>query len=451
MSHNYSVLDELFVKNLQFNIDLQPLISSNSKMDTVPPALASLILSKSIEQSWAPSNYYNSNIVANELQTVFPFLSEITYNVSLTSHYLDDLKSKNSIKYDKSFFNTFAPIAVRYTNGSNMWLIERPPFQANITYRAAGSNGIGKEVSYSIWMPWTVMFLDVRPEQSFYDAYLYFNDGPISSLDDVAVPCFFPNMYGDGRMCLNQSGVMLQQHLSQTNSFDIATIYNFLINDYMSGGWNLDLSIQNFDRIRNLTQLTKQSYSQIVHGIPNDKKYPSSVSLKTGRVILKKYVSNFLNYFSLSPMNLVLDLVTSVKQQKVRDFKTYAQLIESHEDTASPVNSLLSSYNTGSPSILQSYRLLVSPKFCTREVLHDDPLTDYAKVAKSIIAVLDDHLKNSLQDILTTTDQHKVIQSFQTENPILYIENEDTVFIVDENSSEEFFKQLIGIKETASL
>jgi hypothetical protein len=150
-------------------------------------------------------------------------------------------------------------------------------------------------------------------------------------------------------------------------------------------------------------------------------------------------------------MNLVLDLVTSVKQQKVRDFKTYAQLIESHEDTVSPVNSLLSSYNTGSPSILQSYRLLVSPKFCTREVLHDDPLTDYAKVAKSIIAVLDDHLKNSLQDILTTTDQHKVIQSFQTENPILYIENEDTVFIVDENSSEEFFKQLIGIKETASL
>jgi len=450
MTHTYAVLDEVFIKNLQFNIDFGSSISTNNKMDYVPPALASLLQTVIPKDSWAPSNYYNSNIITNELQTTFPFLSEVRYNVSLTSNFLENLKSKNSIKYDKSFFNTFAPIAVRYTNGTNLWLIERPPFQANITYKSASSSGQGKETSYSIWMPWTVMFLNIIPEQSYYDAYLYFNDAPISSLDDVAIPCFFPNMYGDGRMCLNQSGIMLQQHLSETNSFDIGTIYNFLINDYMTGGWNLDLGIQNFDRIRNTSSLVKDSWHRIVNGIPGDKRYPSCTS-KTGRIISKKYITNFLNYFSLSPMNSVLDIVTSVKDNMVsrRDTHTYSQLIKSHEKKKEDIDSILSSYNPDSPSLDQFFRLLVSPTFSLRDNNFDDSFTDYSKVANSIINVLDIYLKKHLEDI-STTESYKTIQSFEKENPILYIQDEDTVFFLDENPSEEFFKQLLNIKETVS-
>jgi hypothetical protein len=457
MTHNYATLDKVFVKNLEFNIDYGSSISNNYKMDSVPLALSSLLTSKMPEKQMFSTNYYNSNVISNELQSVFPFISEIKYDVSLTSYFLENLKSKNTVNYDKSFLNTFAPIAVRYTNGTNLWLIERPPFQANITYKSSGSNHHGKETSYSIWMPWTVMLLDVHPEQSSYEAHLYFNDGPIGSLDDLAVPCFFPNMYGDGRMCLNQSGVMLQQHLSRTNSFDIATIYNFLINDYMSGGWNLDLGIQNFDRIRNLSELTKKSFHEIVHGVSGDKKYPSSTSPRTGRILPKKYVSNFLNYFSLSPMNLILDIVSSVKEKRKStssthsEIKTYSEIIESYNKKNTDVDLILSNYNTGSPIVSNYFRLLVSPKFSLREIGLDDPSTDYAQVAESIIKVLDIYLNDKLIDICTTTDFGKVIQNFANENPILYIEDEKTVFILDENPSEEFFKDLLNIKETVAI
>jgi hypothetical protein len=457
MTHNYATLDKVFVKNLEFNIDYGSSISNNYKMDSVPLALSSLLTSKMPEKQMFSTNYYNSNVITNELQSVFPFISEIKYDVSLTSYFLENLKSKNTVNYDKSFLNTFAPIAVRYTNGTNLWLIERPPFQANISYKSSGSNHHGKETSYSIWMPWTVMLLDVHPEQSSYDAHLYFNDGPIASLDDFAVPCFFPNMYGDGRMCLNQSGLMLQQHLSRTNSFDIATIYNFLINDYMSGGWNLDLGIQNFDRIRNLSELTKKSFHEIVHGISGNKKYPNSTSPRTGRILPKKYVSNFLNYFSLSPMNLILDIVSSVKEKRKStsnthsEIRTYSEIIESYNKKNTDVDLILSNYNTGSPIVSNYFRLLVSPKFSLREIGLDDPSTDYAQVAKSIIQVLDIYLNDKLIDICTTTDSAKVIQDFANENPILYIEDEKTVFILDQNPSEEFFKELLNIKETVAI
>ena len=450
MTHIYSTLDDSFVRNLEFNVDIDSTpISSNDRMDSVPDALAALLTAQT-ENSYF-TNRYNPSIINNELKSVFPFLSHITYKVTPVNSFFDDLKNKNNVNYKKSYFNTFAPIAVRYTNGTNLWLVERPPFQANITYRPAGSGSVNsKQQSYSIWMPWTVMLIDMQPDKSFYDSYLFFNDGPINSLDDRAIPCFFPNMYGDGRMCLNQSGVMLQQHLANTNSFDISTVYNFLINDYMSGGWNLDLGIQNFDRFRNATQLMKNSWNTITHGVSEDKKYPSCISPRTGRIMHKRYIPNFLNYFSLSPMNTIIDLISSLKDSKNSSLQSYASLIESHTNKDKKASSLLSNTNTPSSSVLQYFKLLVSPTFASREVRYNDPSTDYVKIGKNIITVLDTYLQEKLQTI-SFTNQHITLQDFETENPILYIEDEDNVFFLEENLSEEYFINLLNLKEKVRL
>jgi hypothetical protein len=299
-------------------------------------------------------------------------------------------------------------------------------------------------------MPWTVMLIDMQPDKSFYDSYLFFNDGPINSLDDPAIPCFFPNMYADGRMCLNQTGVMLQQHLASTNSFDISTVYNFLINDYMSGGWNLDLGITNFDRIRNSSQPLKDSFNYITNGMPNDKRYPSCISPRTGRMMNKRYIPNFLNYFSLSPMNSIVDIISSLKNPAPAYFKSYASLIESHSNKDKAVSSLLSNNNFPSSSILQYFKLLVSPSFSSREILYNDPSTDYSKIAKNIISALDNYLQDKLEQI-TSDNEYLTFQSFETENPILYIEDEDNIFFLEENLSEEYFINLLNLKEKVRL
>ena len=450
MTHNYSTLDDTFVRNLEFNVDIDSVpISSNDRIDAVPEALGAL-LNPQIENSFY-TNRYNPSILNNELKTVFPFLSHINYKVTPVSSFFKDLKNKNTVSYDKSYLNTFAPIAVRYTNGTNLWLVERPPFQANITFRPSGSSyATGKEQSYSIWMPWTVMLIDMQPDKSFYDSYLFFNDAPINSLEDHAVPCFFPNMYGDGKMCLNQSGVMLQQHLANTNSFDISTVYNFLINDYMSGGWNLDLGIQNFDRYRNSSQAMKDCWKTITQGIADDKRYPSCISPRTGRIMSKRYIPNFLNYFSLSPMDSITNIVSSIKNCGSNSVQTYSSLIDTHKHKDQEVNSVLSNANYPSPSVLQYFKLLVSPTFSTREVLFNDPSTNYTKIAESIITALDTYLDDKLQAI-STASQHITFQNFETENPVLYIQDEDNVFFLEENPSEEYFIDLLNLKEKVRL
>jgi hypothetical protein len=59
-------------------------------------------------------------------------------------------------------------------------------------------------------------------------------------------------------------------------------------------------------------------------------------------------------------------------------------------------------------------------------------------------------LQEKLQTI-SFTNQHITLQDFETENPILYIEDEDNVFFLEENLSEEYFIDLLNLKEKVRL
>lgn len=225
-----------------------------------------------------------------------------TFSAIPTKGFLDLTTQAFSTKTTFEDFNDLYPIAVRWTNNKDLWLIERPPFQATVTFKNSRSNGTTQKVhTFNIWVPWTLMFLQSEPQKSSYNAWLYFNDGPLNSIDDNFIPCFYPNMYNDARMCLNQTVVLLQQHLAELNKFDIKTIYNFIINDYMSGGWNLDLGISIFELIAAKGQSSiKSAYEKITDGYTNHR--------------ANKKVLSFLKHFSTLDLNQVMTLVSEAKK-----------------------------------------------------------------------------------------------------------------------------------------
>jgi hypothetical protein len=333
--YTYSKLDDDILYRLTFN-------PNNQYISSIYPPLRELITARH-KQSEEFKARFHSNTIADrsyssyiswtDQQDVYPSLHTVVLQVSLTSNYLNSLSS--SYSFTPPDTDTFYPIAVRYTDNKNVWLIERPPFLANITFKNARSGSASTNKSYSIWMPWTLMLLQINPEMSFYEAHLFFNDGPLTSLDEKCIPCFFPNMYSNGRMCLNQTSIMLQQHLAQVDSFDISTIYNFILNDYMMGGWNTDLGIQAFDRCASSSKSALNARSIVLHGRPDlPKKYPSSLT-PSGRISNKKYLPNFLNYFSYASLEEITSMITEAKTANKSYYnQTYANLIQEIQSNA---------------------------------------------------------------------------------------------------------------------
>lgn len=458
MTHLYSHIDNEYVKSLNFNIDKNTQTRASVSIKDMPQALTTLLEEYHIQnikgESFDSSSNYNYYLARNNLHQVFPSLSTFQYMATTTESYLDNLRIQNTSNYDRSHFNKMAPIAVRYTNGTNLWLIERPPFLATVTFKTTRSSYDGKQHTFDIWMPWTCMFLDIQPEKSYYDAYMFFNDGPITSLDEQAIPCIFPNMYSDGHMCLNQSLAMLQQHLYQVNSFDVSTIYNFLINDYMSGGWNIDLGIQVFDQYRNFGPNIANAYKVITRGIDGDKRYKPSISPATGRVSYKKYITNFLNYFSLNSVDQTLNIISEIKEtaqsyvdsNKISRTTSYADIIQRHENKVLNHETLFSISNTKYPLINHEYKILINPSFYFSHE-DNDPNTNYDKIAKLILSKVEETITDQLTSILQDND--KLFSTFYAENNILYFQDEDNIFFLDSNESKEYYQQLLGMNQEA--
>lgn len=460
MSYQYSSLNDLYLKTLSFDVENINRSFNSNRIKSLPPFLISIIEDYHRE-NFKKYNFETYDIYNNYLRSMrredgtditdtFPTLQQFVYRATTAESYFDSLRKSNVVNYDRSYFDQTVPIAVRYTNGKNLWLIERPPFQANITYKGSRSSYDGKTKDYQIWMPWTLMLVESSPENSYFNASLFFNDGPITSLDDFAIPCMFPNMYGDGHLCLNQTSTMLQQHLAATECYDISTVYNFLINDYMSGGWNTDLGIQVFDQFRNYGDLIKDVYKKITRGVDGDKRFPPSVSPITGRVSFKKYIANFLNYFSLAPMDELMNIVSEVKQTIIDNSnrgynrtKTFNDIITSHEDKSMDFNSLFKIPNVISPSIHYEYNVFIDPYFANKI----DPI-DHTAVANSVINLIEEEIKTELYNIASF--ENKVYTKFYQENKTIYVKDESTVFFLDFSSTKEYFEELLQINQKVS-
>jgi len=185
------------------------------------------------------SYYHNTRTI---LPSIFNLFIDASYQVP--TRYIDHDRSMKSTIVNP---NSLYPIAVRYVTTDNVYVIERPPFKLSVDFKnSRAAHNSPKVEPVEIWIPWTVMVLPwnqvVNGDPS--NLRLYFNDGPIQSLDDCVVAPYLPNSYSDGRICWSHSfnELLTQLNVSEPNTVDVNYLYSSILNDYLMGGWNTDLN-----------------------------------------------------------------------------------------------------------------------------------------------------------------------------------------------------------------
>lgn len=138
------------------------------------------------------------------------------------------------------------PIATRYADvKADVYVIERPPFQIPIDYYTSKQIS-PKMPTYlqgkTMWIPWTVFVVSLNKNVNYLTAKMYFNDKPLSSLeDDVIVRAFTPNIFDDARVCFGNSAFTFGQRIEAGDiEYNVSNVYNYLFNDYFTQ-WNPDI------------------------------------------------------------------------------------------------------------------------------------------------------------------------------------------------------------------
>ena len=137
------------------------------------------------------------------------------------------------------------PIAIRAIR-NNTYVIERPPFKTSVRLTGARAARVKKEASVlcEVWIPWTVSILTMPTESTAYPSLkMFYNDGPLSSIDDLLITPWTPNFHFSGEICLGQTTANFTHAVSEEdlNPKNVSEVYHYLVNDYFNGGWNLDL------------------------------------------------------------------------------------------------------------------------------------------------------------------------------------------------------------------
>ena len=251
--------------------------------------------------------------VWRELQTYskyanldIPYLHKITVKKILNIPTSNFYKLKNRLSLD-SLKNHVLPMAVRYISNENVYVVERPPFQLEVDFRLGGATSENAMMPpVKIWVPWTVMIFHANSVMagSFSQVRLFFNSGPIESMNQSLVPCFYPNTHHDAKICfagsLNDFNNVLD--LSLINEGNIGYIYNYIFNNYMMGGWNSDLSqniVEAFSNIDRITLAEKYPMINLYLNPISDKQFYEKLST----VFPKKFFGRIKRYY-LDKINL---------------------------------------------------------------------------------------------------------------------------------------------------
>lgn len=372
----------------------------------------------------------------------FPKIFSFNYIVKKSSDFFDHVKTLISPPDIKTDDQQIYPIAVRYTNGKNLWVIERPPFKATITYRATRSNSTSEKYrQYTMWMPWTVMVLNIDFVSNYYDSYLFFNDSSLQSFDDQLVPCFFPNIYADGRMCLNQTYTGLQQYLYETQSFNVASVYNYIMNDYMSGGWNLDLGASVFDRYiprslsSNLPNI-KKLYDVIINGDKSIKVKPIKSNSNYNYIPYTRKLSASFAYFASLETQQMLDIISESKTQSQSN--SLASIISKLENSHIDFSSLFFEFTKKVNSNFNHEAFIIIPPFVynsiTKEEDHYTAYTDQAEVfLKNLLNFLSLTYENHRQNLLN--DDSYYHSSVGDSYIYVYASSIDSFHLIHENDA----------------
>jgi hypothetical protein len=176
-------------------------------------------------------------------------INSVTFKVLGNSHtfyYSDFIKAiQQKSNYVSDLTGPPLPIAVRAIQ-DNIYVIERPPFKTSVRLTGARAARVKKEASIlcEVWIPWTVSILTMPTEDNHGPSLkMFYNDGPLSSLEDLLITPWTPNFHYSGEICLGQTSSNFMDAVAHNNvnPNSVTEVYHYLVNDYFNGGWNLDL------------------------------------------------------------------------------------------------------------------------------------------------------------------------------------------------------------------
>lgn len=240
----------------------------------------------------------------------------IAYDSHITSLVAQQQQAQQAIS--PALPKDLLPLAVRYVSpDKNVYLIERPPFQVSIDFSASKSYNSRKPIKSiqdkTMWVPWTVTMIVLDSSQTTIQFFLYFNDGPLNTLEDVLIPSFFPNS-SSGSICLGSDNAPAINAYRKTGS--ITELYNYFFNSYFAG-WNCDL----MNDIPN--------YSYLIDDLQLVDRIKQSSGQKTAKILEKPYIYNTKDIYNrmfllLSHMTLseVISYISECKRT-TRKTSTY--------------------------------------------------------------------------------------------------------------------------------
>ena len=207
------------------------------------------------------NNTFDSSTQYSHLYKNFLFSSDnFPLLVETTSSNFMSIKTQNLMEdTSKEVFSEnheeLYPIAIRYITNNGWYFIERPPFQLDVDLKLAPGSSRSKNrlSSFKIWVPWTISA--INPKTSSFR--IFFSHSPLSSLDSIYLPSFLPNAYEDGSICFSNS--LSSYDIRSISQTDIKRLYSIMFNEYMSGGWNLDLT----SNIHRYTRLISRIHQQL--------------------------------------------------------------------------------------------------------------------------------------------------------------------------------------------
>lgn len=452
MNYYYDYLDTSFASQLLFGLDSSTAISLFPK-----PITQAIIDYHNTHSNLEPRNFsnmrgsYGNYLYRVPFSSSMPQVGQINYKATSADSFFKNNARFNSSQFNLSSFNSPHPIAVRYTNGTNLYVIERPPFRTTVSYRKARSSSpTDKYFTVDLWVPWTYMILQYNPEISFYQSYLYFNDGPITSLDEPAVPCFYPNMYDDGRMCLNQTTSTLQHYLSETNDYSLFSVYNFIFNDYMTGGWNLDLGVNSFLRTLNISDQCQYLHNKLTEGYRRPNPYSPN------------YFVRFLQHFSTLSLQEITSLVTSLKEtDKFLNYYGSSQTpgypsinsrieaIQTSKENTTNFNQLMNqAFNSQLCYLNISIMLFIDPSFSTENLFHTKNVTqDHKLFFDNLHNYIKESYSSHIQNVINKeSSSHSFYQSATSLNAV-YVQSLDNIYPVSQYDSSHYLNLIANQKE----
>jgi hypothetical protein len=216
------------------------------------------------------------------------------------------------------------PIAVR-AKIDNTYIIERPPFKTSVRLSQTRASRVSKEAVTlcEIWIPWTVYIFNPKNPQGYPSLEMYFNDQPLSSMDDIVSQPLTPNVHTGGQICFGQTIALYTEAVQngELNSDNVSEVFHFLINDYFNGGWNLDLGPGEVKR------LCDYNVGLFTH-LPND----SSVLAERMKVKKLKIKNTFRSYSNASSRYPYLTWSLMELEEVLEAVRLYKKSISSVND-----------------------------------------------------------------------------------------------------------------------